>query len=205
MLLLSPLKRFRNLSVTHVRSQSWIHIQIQIKAGLRTGTRTNVQAPNVREYLRVSVAEWFDADQHSNIIPGLELTLAPLHLIVVCKESICSRSHGNTGTLQTWISSLMWRLVIRLLWTVFSNFSTAGLSRRGFIYIPAVCVRTRGMWDGSRVWNMVRAKNMSKSVRNGLTFVHICSSLTCSCISIVFPPTLSAVLLCKVMGVVNLS
>lgn len=37
------------------------------------------------EYLRVSVAEWLDADQHPDIIPGLELTLAPLYFVVVCK------------------------------------------------------------------------------------------------------------------------
>lgn len=48
------------------------------------------QNQNKTKYLRVSVAEGFDADQHPNIIPGLELTLAPLHLVVVCKESICS-------------------------------------------------------------------------------------------------------------------
>lgn len=40
---------------------------------------------NLTGYIRVSVAEGFDADQHPNIVPGLKLALAPLHLIVICK------------------------------------------------------------------------------------------------------------------------
>lgn len=44
------------------------------------------------EYPRVSMAEGFNADQHPDIVPGLQLTLAPLHLIVVCIETKCSQS-----------------------------------------------------------------------------------------------------------------
>lgn len=40
---------------------------------------------NLAGYIRVSVAERFDTDQHPDVVPGLKLTLAPLHLIVICK------------------------------------------------------------------------------------------------------------------------
>lgn len=45
--------------------------QIKIWSGLR--------------YPRVAMAEGFDADQHPDVVSGLQLTLAPLHLIVICR------------------------------------------------------------------------------------------------------------------------
>lgn len=50
------------------------------------------------EYLRVSVAERLDADQHPDIIPGLELTLAPLYFVVVCKELTSSWSNEDADS-----------------------------------------------------------------------------------------------------------
>lgn len=49
-------------------------------------------------YPRVAVAEGLDADQHPNIVPSLQLTLAPLHLVVVWKGLACSRwrNHGRS-------------------------------------------------------------------------------------------------------------
>lgn len=38
------------------------------------------------EYARVAVAERLDADQHPDVVSGLQLTLAPLHLVVICAE-----------------------------------------------------------------------------------------------------------------------
>lgn len=49
-------------------------------------------AAEEKENLRVSVAEWFDTDEHPDVISGLELSFAPLYFIVICEEIMWSWS-----------------------------------------------------------------------------------------------------------------
>lgn len=84
------------------------------------------------EYLRVSVAEWLDADQHPDVIPGLELTLAPLYFVVVCKELISpwSNEDADSGKAQKYTVCSFWRqdLLKFKPWTAF--FSNKPTLRR---------------------------------------------------------------------------
>ena len=86
--------------VGYEKQVSHVLCTYKIPNKIKTRLRNYYASAHVRthaEYLRVSVAEWFNADQHPNIIPGFELTLAPLHLVMVCQGAKSSQSHQDQG------------------------------------------------------------------------------------------------------------
>lgn len=111
------------------------------------------------EYLRVSVAEWLDADQHPDIIPGLELTLAPLYFVVVCEELISSwlnEDADSTKAQKYTVYSFRRQdlLKIQTLNSLFqqqTNFNEAGLSSFKFSYIPKL--HRYGAWGCSQYFH----------------------------------------------------